>query len=96
MNDTQVVDSDVIRDIVLSAQEAISEVLTPLLDTDDATSFANASTDLQAQVENIAMIAEMSGLHGLHAMCVQFCTQLANHPLSSSQDALFVQRRLSA
>ena len=96
MNDTQVVDSDVIRDIVLSAQEAISEVLTPLLDTDDTESFTNASTDLQAQVENIAMIAEMSGLHGLHAMCVQFAAQLADHPLSSCQETLSVQGHLSA
>ncbi|MFV9614556.1 MAG: response regulator [Gammaproteobacteria bacterium] len=96
MNDTQVVDTHVIRDIVLAAQEAVSDVLTPLLETNESASFDNASSDIQAQVENIGMIAEMSGLNGLNATCLQFAAQIADLPLSSSQDALFVQEHMSA
>ena len=96
MNDTQVVDTDVIRDIVFAAQEAVSDVLTPLLDTNESASFDNASSDIQAQVENIGMIAEMSGLNGFNATCLQFATQVADLPLSSSQHALYMQGQLNA
>ncbi len=95
MNNTQAIDINIIRDTVMSAQEAISEVLTPLQDTDDAACFANASDDICAHLENIGVIADMSCLKGLNAVCVQYGNQLLDLPLFSIHDKQLVHEQLN-
>ena len=54
MNQTQEVDTEIIRDVTMSAQEVIADILTPLVDTNDANNFADARNDVQAQLETLA------------------------------------------
>ncbi len=99
MNETPAVDTQVISDIVLNAQQAMSDLLNPLFDSNntldaDSPDFSNIQSDILVQFENIGMMAEMSGLNGLNAVCVQYLTQLTALPLSNSMDALSIQSYL--
>ena len=87
MNEIEEIDTEIIRDIALSAQQVISEVLSNLNEADDASSFASSRDDILAQLENIGMIADMSGLKGLHSVCTQLGIQFVELPLSSILDA---------
>jgi len=102
MNDAALIDTQIISDIVLSAQELISEQLSSLLNNDSLIEntttgpniFETASNDILVQLENIGVIADMSGLKGLNAVCLQFSTQLVDLALCNKQDAIVIKTLL--
>ncbi len=100
MNNTSSIDTQTICDIVLSTKEAISTLIKPLIDIDlNIETFPNSENtklDILIQFENIAMIAEMSGLIGLNAVCLEFTKQLKNLTLSNNQDATNFQVELDS
>ncbi|VAW92033.1 Signal transduction histidine kinase CheA [hydrothermal vent metagenome] len=91
MNNTTSIDTQTISDIVLSTQDAISTLLNPLLDLgsniETLPDFDSIKNDILVQFENISMIAEMSDLNGLAAVCVEFSVQLKDLILSNKQNA---------
>ncbi len=99
MNETPAIDTQVISDIVLNAQQAMSDLLNPLFESNNnpdnvPPDFSSIQNNILVQFENIGMMAEMSGLNGLTAVCVQYQTQLTTLPLTNSMDALSIQSYL--
>jgi chemotaxis protein histidine kinase CheA/ActR/RegA family two-component response regulator len=95
MSEAAEVDISVIRDTVLSAQEAISEVLKPLRNSENAESITMALSDVLEYLENIGVIADMFNLKGLNTACTQFSTQLLNQPLANQQDIQLTHETLN-
>ncbi len=100
MNNTSSIDTQTICDIVLSTKDAISALIKPLIDVDTTIetppNFEDNKNDILIQFENIAMIAEMSGLIGLNAVCLEFNKQLKNLSLENNQDALNFKMELDS
>lgn len=94
MNNSKVIDTDIIRDIVLNSQEAVSDALATTDNADELSVFENVRAELLAQFQNIGMIADMSGLKGLNDACVQYCVQISDLPLSNSLDATAANERI--
>ena len=94
MNDTHVVDSSIVQDIVLSAQEAITDLLTSLVSASNSESYALAKIEIQVQIENIGMMADMSGLKGLSSVCIQYEKQFLALPLYNNQDTQIIQEQI--
>ena len=94
MNNSKVIDTDIIRDIVLNSQEAVSDALASMDNADEITFFENVRDELLAQFQNIGMIADMSGLKGLNDACVQYCMQISDLPLSNSPDTATASEKI--
>jgi len=94
MDKTQMIDTTIIKDIVLNADKIISETLTHLSDIDDIEKYSNASKEVLSQLESIGMIADISNLKGLSAVCVQLGKQFSDFPLSNKHEALIIKEYL--